>query len=146
MCDRRGVRVAGYVGAGWVILGAIVEAIALSMQHTVVLSCVVAVIFGVAFSYMYTLISLLCTINYKGSPYSFATNRQVTNFSYMGYQWLVAFLNNTCNMNINMTYQGLALIPLAIFGAFCLRLEGGRKGEWVEDGGTEMEMRGTKKE
>lgn len=30
------------------------------------------------------------------------------------------FLNDKCNMKLNMTYQGLALIPLAIVSAYCI--------------------------
>lgn len=50
-------------------------------------------------------------------------NRQISSFSYIVYQWSVAFLNNKCNMRLNMTYQGLGLIPLAVIAAYCIKLE-----------------------
>lgn len=66
---------------------------------------------------------LVCTIYYKGNSFSFAVNRQISSFSYIVYQWTVAFLNNRCNMKLNMTYQGLGLIPLAFISGYFIKRE-----------------------
>ena len=76
---------------------------------------------GLSYSYVLSFVVIVCTIHYKGTALSFATNKQVTSFSYISYQWAVAFLNNKCNMELNMTYQGLALIPLALIAACCIK-------------------------
>jgi hypothetical protein len=75
---------------------------------------------GLTYSYLFSYVAIVCTIYYKGNSFSFATNKQITSFSYIGYQWTVNFLNNQCNMKLNMTYQGLALIPLAVAAAYCI--------------------------
>jgi hypothetical protein len=102
-----------------VIVGSIVEAVCLSIKQTVGRSSLVGFFTGISYSYVLSFVVIVCTIQLQGKTLSFTTNKLVTSFSYICYQWTVAFLNNKCNMKLNMTYQGLALIPLALLAAYC---------------------------
>ncbi len=120
LCDKILIKKAGYFGHFLVVIGSIIEAISLFTTKAFWKSCLIGFMSGLSYSYLFSYVAIVCTIYYKGNSFSFSTNKQITSFSYIGYQWLVAFLNNRCNMKLNMTYQGLALIPIAFFASYCL--------------------------
>lgn len=119
--DKYSIKKATYIGAIFVIIGALVEAICLSIDHNFILSCLVGFFYGLSYSYLFSLVGIICTVHYKGNSFSFATTRLSSSICFIVYQWFVALLNNKSNMKSNMTYQGLALIPLALITCFCVK-------------------------
>jgi hypothetical protein len=123
LCDRYHIKISGYLGNLFIIVACLVEVYFLSVEATLVGTSIVGFFSGVSYSFLFSYLMIVCTIYYGGSAFSFAVIRFVHVIFYIIYQWLVVIINNAINMKINMIYQSLVLIPMAIFAAYCMKIE-----------------------